>query len=113
MAFVLTMELLGYKGKVVSSGNHSWSAFWVTFINKEGQKQLIEMEVDNTFNGMQGNPLATESNFTAWQKDIEDRKLPRWYNQKAHSLSEKEKVKNLIVSEPVAARIEKQVLAFF
>ena len=49
MAFVCLLELLGYSGKVVTEGNHSWSEFLVSMkINSNSAQQFL-FTVDNTF----------------------------------------------------------------
>lgn len=113
MAFVQCMELLGYKGKVFSQGNHSWSCFWEIFSDQSGTKRRIELQVDNTFNALSSEAVTEKMTFESWQAAVGEGKLPKWYNRMAHDGKERTAIANLWVPAQVSHRIEAAVWAFF
>lgn len=50
MAFIALISLLNYEGKIVATGNHSWSELLIPMIKDDGSKQHFSVTVDNTFN---------------------------------------------------------------
>lgn len=110
MAFVCLTTLLGYQGKVVTSGNHSWSELTVSMGSKK-KTSLFRVKIDNTFNSVQW--TKTDKKETElWVKDLGSSQLPKWYNQKAYSKEEVTKLRNHVVSKKAMQRLENQMIEY-
>lgn len=109
MAFVCLMESLGFRGQVITSGNHSWSEFIVPF-SKNGVATLYRFKIDNTFDGLEWQSI-TAQRVETWSKQT----FPgqgNWYNKTAHSTSEKQKVSAFIVSAEAMNGIEQKIVDY-
>ena len=111
MAFVALTTLLDYKGKVVAEGNHSWSELLIPMKLINGELQTFKVAVDNTFNSIDWSPLEKQE-ISKWQKHIGDSKLAKWYNQKAKSITELNKIQNHFVSNKSMLRIENKLVKY-
>lgn len=101
MAFVCLMEILGYKGEIIVSGNHSWSEVTCQFNTTEQTTKSVVLRVDNTFNSI------------SWGKDSLSTTMgptTKWYNEKASSTEEKTKVLSIIISPSVSSTIESKLI---
>ena len=49
MAFVFLFEMMGFDGKVMAEGNHSWSEFLITMNLNDKNSANFMVKVDNTF----------------------------------------------------------------
>ncbi|MFO7790431.1 MAG: hypothetical protein R6V32_07660 [Bacteroidales bacterium] len=112
MAFVSLMKLLGYHGKVLAPGNHSWSEFIVPMVLKNGDEEKYIFIVDNTFDVFRLLKMHDSVSVADWEKDFGDRNLSRWYNRKASSEKELERIKNHIVPQKAAMRIEHRIVEY-
>lgn len=110
MAFVCLAEILGYKGKVVAENNHSWSEFLLDFQMQSGNTETFLVTIDNTFD-MINMEKASEQTILSWNNES-DNKMEKWYNSKAHSITEKEKVSTYIVPKSASQRIERKVVTY-
>lgn len=109
MAFTCLMESLGFKGQVITSGNHSWSEFIIPF-TKNGTTSQYKFKVDNTFDIIEWQSI-TANEIKAWSTQ----KFPgqgNWYNEKAHSVTEKQKVTAFMVSATAMGSIEQKVVDY-
>ncbi len=111
MSFVCLLKLLGVEGKVVASGNHSWSEFVPVFRDSNSKPVQIKVRVDNTFNHVTWEDLEGVNPVT-WLQDYGEAKLHKWYNTKAHSETQADILSNFIVTPKVSSRIEKQVAVY-
>lgn len=111
MAFVCLLEILGFKGKVVASGNHSWSEFKIPMIVSEGKTQMFKIKVDNTFNIIEWNSFQ-DNPAGSWENTLGDAELSKWYNDKAHSDKEKQKIKNFKPYQQSIEHIEKNLVEY-
>ncbi len=109
MAFVCLMELIGYEGKVIVSGNHSWSEFIVGMFEKTGKRHDFIVKVDNTFDNVKWDGTADIPSWKAWKSAS---KTALWYDQKAHAQSERDKTKHFMVSPITMGRIEQAVVKY-
>lgn len=108
MAFVSLLELLGYTGKIIAEGNHSWSEFIIPMISVSGSTEQFKVTVDNTFNSVYWEE--TDSSFiNEWRMNNWNSTLEKWYNQKAHSQTEKSRINNHLVPKEAALRIENKL----
>jgi hypothetical protein len=111
MAFVALMEELGYEGRVMIGINHSWSEFRQVFKNNAGEKLNVCLKVDNTFDKI--------SYWTLLDKEVQvfsripDDKLGKWYNENAHSLTEKAGIRDISVSKATQNRIDSLIIYYF
>jgi len=106
MAYNSLLEILGFKSKIKQSGIHTWSEVLFEFKTTNSEIKLIVFKVDNTFDII--NYILVNSNIPVkqWQNKIGRGSTIRWYNKKAHSGSEVNAVKNLIVSSIASKRIK-------
>jgi hypothetical protein len=112
MAFVCLLDLIGFKGKVVASGAHSWSEFWLSFGKIAGGEVPIIARVDNTYNSLSFEETALNG-LNSWTNNFGNTKEAGWYNQKAHSGIEKQRIRNFRVSENAKRRISDSVGRFY
>ncbi len=113
MAFVQLLSNYGYRGKVVASGNHSWSAFLIFMENDTGEKIPFEISIDNTFDGIIRKRLPGKPNAKNWQSDFGKGKLPAWYNKMANSGKQRKSIQNINVSKAVMTRINALVETYW
>ncbi|MBP9210490.1 MAG: hypothetical protein KBF37_09245 [Saprospiraceae bacterium] len=110
MAFVALAKLLNIDGKVVAEGNHSWSEFCVPMKSPDGTLHFI-VKVDNTFN-MFDWAIIEEPEIEDWKNHFGNSERAKWYNQKAHSNNELNRISSHLVSSVAAQRIENKVVKF-
>lgn len=110
MAFVCLLNTLGYKGKVITYNNHSWSEFIVSMKNKNNQTINFKVIVDNTFDNLEWNEISNNE-ILVWEKQT-FKGQGNWYNEKAHSETEKQKTRNNTVETEASKRIEKSVVTY-
>jgi len=111
MAFISLLCILDYKGKVKAEGGHSWSELIVQFKQKSGDYQSIKIVVDNTFDGLEFTSIR-KPEMKIWEQEMGDSKTTRWYNEKALSKREQQKIKQHIVSSEIMAVLEKKLVAY-
>ncbi len=111
MAFVSLLETLNIKGKVFSEGNHSWSEFLIPITNNQNKVVNFIVKIDNTFDNIEWEVIA-ENKITSWKNNLGNVPLAKWYNEKAHSKTEIEKIKTIQVSVKTASFIETQVVNY-
>ena len=111
MAFTALVNLLEFNGKVVAEGNHSWSELVIPMKLNTGNIQTFKVIVDNTFNGFNWS-IITLNNIPNWEKDFGDSSLAGWYNRKANSTDELNKIRNHRVSSQAMSRIETKIVAY-
>lgn len=111
MAFIALLKLMNFSGKVIASGNHSWSEFIIPFKLTDGQHQNFRVKVDNTFNTIEWIAINQEE-IANWQMYSGDSGLAGWYNQKAKSKDELSRIRNHVVSIKAMTRIEKSIVSY-
>lgn len=111
MAFVCLMKLLGAQGKVIAKGNHSWSELVITLKGSSGTNQQFIVIVDNTFDDVRWEK-ATASRMATWKAYTGRGKLSTWYNQKANSATEGEKVRNQQCDSITVSYIDKELVRY-
>jgi hypothetical protein len=113
MAHVQIMNIMGYQnGKVVVSGNHSWSEYLIPFISAKGDTVSMHFKIDNTFDGIVTKAFST-SEAEKWSKSTPTGKLPLWYQKKASDSKISEKVKNITVPKERIYEIEVMIKNYF
>jgi hypothetical protein len=111
MAFVALMNVLGYNGKVIAEGNHSWSEFLITLRNSAGKMEDFVVKVDNTFDMITWDKIDIQEKNT-WRSYFGNTRLSAWYNRKAHSDTELSRLKKYIVPVNAVNRIEKKTIQY-
>ena len=111
MAFVSLMTLLGHKGKVAAQGGHSWTELIMTMNLSNGKKGYFKVNVDNTFDKIGWN-LISESEIKKWETELGDSKTKRWYNEKAVSSKEQNRISNFQISPTVMHKLEREFVSF-
>ena len=105
MAFVNLMDILSYSGKVVAEGNHSWSEFIIEMKSTDDTQKRFSVVVDNTFNKITWAEIEKQK-IESWKKYFGDSPMANWYNQKAHAVNDKKRVKEFIISKEVMDKTE-------
>jgi hypothetical protein len=111
MAFVALTKLVNYEGKVVAEGNHSWSEFVIKLKKTNGEFQNFKFIIDNTFNSFECQLIKNEE-IAGWKLSLGNSSLAGWYNKKAKSSIELQKVSEYKVSQKAMARIEDNVVSY-
>jgi hypothetical protein len=109
MAFVCLLKTLNVKGKVITDNNHSWSEFVIPIAIKNKTIDF-KVTVDNTFDSVSWLPISKKEIVT-WEKQTY-KGQGNWYNEKANSEIEKQKINNLIVSGKSMENIEQAVVNY-
>lgn len=113
MAFVALLETMGYSGKVVVSGNHSWSEFWVAMKSTANEDNIFLVKTDNTFDAINWQK-SNGTTHSAWLQDTGDAgNSTVWYNDKAHSAIEQNSIRSFQVPAEAADSIEQKLIAFY
>ncbi len=109
MAFSCLMETLGYSSKVVVDGNHSWSEIKLkSFDNKKNSPLIVR--VDNTFDQLEW--IQEKSEVLQWDEAI-IHKTAKWYNDKAHAVTEMTALTNHMLKPAAMDIMEKALNDFF
>jgi hypothetical protein len=111
MAFVALTKILGYQGKVVAEGNHSWSEFIIPLKLNNGEFKNFVVFVDNTFNTIYWDTIE-QHKIPEWNGYFGDTKLAAWYNRKAKSNTELNRIKNHLVPNKAMQRIENKLVIY-
>lgn len=106
MAFSCLMSLLGYEVKIKQEGIHVWSETLLEIRCEVGTERVI-MKIDNTFNTVSFGKLGVSEK--VWKSDFGNGTQVKWYNQKALSSKELDKVKNIETSKAAEKRISGKV----
>ncbi len=111
MAFVALLHTMNYEGKVEAVGNHSWSEFIVSMKQASGGSQDFIVKVDNTFNVVNWT-IITKNALQSWRKKVGKSNFEIWYNQKAKSTIELNKIKNHLVAKAAMESIENRLVNY-
>jgi hypothetical protein len=110
MAFVCLLNTLNYKGKVITNNNHSWSEFIIPMKTKTNQIQNFKVRIDNTFDEIEWKILSNKE-ITTWENQ-DFKGQGNWYNKKALSDIEKQKVINHLVAIQSMEHIDEKVVDY-
>ena len=111
MAFIALVKLLDFEGKIVAEGNHSWSELIIPLKLNTGEFQNFKVKVDNTFNQVDWTTIASQD-LTNWKGYFGNAELAGWYNQKASSNYELDRIKNHLVSDKFILRMENAIVEY-
>jgi len=111
MAFTSLLTILNYKGKVKSEKGHSWSELIIGLTKKSGNKESYKVKIDNTFDKIEIASI-TNSEIRSWEADMGNSKNKKWYNEKALSKIEQEKISNFMIAPEVMKKLEKKMVRF-
>ena len=111
MAFMALMNLFKIEGKVITSGNHSWSELIIPLKNNKDSVKNFKVTVDNTFNDIDWT-IIHPTQLRSWRIKTATDKFAKWYNDKASSESELKRIKAHYVPKEATKRIEAQVVAY-
>jgi hypothetical protein len=112
MACVNLLDILGFEGKVVAKGNHSWSEYWVNMKLNNGTIKPFKVAMDNTFDVLDWTSANNEEK-PAWLKYFGNLSQSTWYNKMAHSNTEKTKLNTLVIPSSNFIYIENSVCKYF
>lgn len=108
MAYVALLSTLGYEAKVVTSGTHSWTEVVKQLVNDKDKMQWFKFKVDSTFNHFNISAIS-DTQLKSWRANMGSIAIEKWYNKKALSSSEHQKIKNYVVPLSAAKRIELKI----
>lgn len=111
MAFIALVKLLGYEGKIVAEGNHSWSELIISLKLNTGDFQVFKVTVDNTFNTLDWETIALQD-LPNWKVNFGSSAPAAWYNRKANSINELNRIENHLVSSKAMLRIENSIVYY-
>ena len=111
MAFIALVKLLDFEGKIVAEGNHSWSELIIPMRLNSGALQNFKVRVDNTFDQVSWSPIASQD-LTTWRGYFGNTAEAGWYNRKANSRQELDRIKNHRVSSNFAVRLENNIVEY-
>ena len=111
MAFVSLLTLLGHKGKVAAAGGHSWAELILDMTSENGKITAFKVSVDNTFDEINWEAIS-KSNINIWETKMGDSKTKRWYNEKALSKKEQNRIANFQISSKVMNKLKHQFVSF-
>ncbi|MDR3285887.1 MAG: hypothetical protein LBT27_00415 [Prevotellaceae bacterium] len=105
MAFVALTKLLHYDGKVIVSGNHSWSEFMIK-MNGNDTNQFYKVIIDNTFDHFDWT-IVEQVDIAYWHNQPAN-----WYNRQAQSSNESKKIRNHFANKNAMAIIEIKIVEY-
>ena len=108
MAFVALSKLLGFRGKVVAEGIHSWSEFILPMRLVSGKTQHFKIAIDNTFDSFHIERIDSKD-IPQWERYLGDVQQRHWYNNQATSSAELNRIKKHRVPIRAMSRIKKAV----
>ena len=111
MAFVALVKLLEFEGKTVAEYNHSWSELIIPMRLNTGALQNFKVRVDNTFDQVSWSPIASQD-LTTWRGYFGNTAEAGWYNRKANSRQELDRIRNHRVSSSFAVRLENNIVEY-
>lgn len=105
MAFVALIEILGFKGKVITDNGHTWTETLVDFSNIHKKNQKVKFKIDNTYHKFQWSMI---NDFQAknWEEENGNTAIALWYNEKSHDKNEHQKIEQYLISKKVMQKIE-------
>jgi len=112
MAFNTLLSIMGYESKVKQSGIHTWSEVLTKFVSNKGNYKYIISKVDNTYDTINWKKTPPGFNKMNWLRDFGHGAQVKWYNRKAHSKKQRQKVQNIFVGKNAIKRIDTQVANF-
>jgi len=110
MAFNTLLGIIGYNLKIKQTGIHTWSEIYTNLINTDKQSVVIIFKIDNTFDIVEYFKPNQANFLENWRKDIGHGSQIKWYNKKAHLISEIKQVKNIKVTDIVSSRINNLIV---
>ncbi len=108
MAFVALTKLLNIKGKVVAENNHSWSEFIIPMTKLDNTTLNFIASVDNTYNKVYWEVIKNKD-VAKWSLYLGNSNLAKWYNQKANSPTELNKIKSISIGSKRQKDIDEKV----
>lgn len=111
MAFVSMLTLLGHQGKVAAQGGHSWTELIVDMKLTNGKNNHFKVSVDNTFDKITWD-LISKGKIDIWETEMGDSKTKKWYNKKALSKTEQDRISSFQVSSKVMTHLERKFVSY-
>lgn len=108
MAFVCLNMTLGFEGKVVARGNHSWSEFVIPMTSTNNTIVKMLLTVDNTFDNIRW-AILYEDAYEDWKTELGSTKLERWYNKMAQSKEELARINTFFASKNAMELINRKL----
>lgn len=105
MAFVSLLRILNFNANIITMGNHSTTEVFTYFIGLEKQSILFKVNVDNTFDRIDWVELEPDKKMNPSPND--------WYNRKAKSRTELNRLRNLLISPKCSNRVSMQIEKYF
>jgi len=112
MAFTALMRTFGFNAKVDAPGIHSWTEMIIPMRTTEGKTIDFKARVDNTYDIFDLEEQVDKAFITKWEKDLGAEGTPRWYNRKAFSRNEADRLNGYIVPKGASERIETKLVNY-
>jgi hypothetical protein len=112
MAFVAIIGEMGFKGKILQDGIHTWSEIRFECRIRDGSFRPVVAVVDNTFDTIRWEALRTDASMEEWLRDVGSGTHIAWYNRKARSRGQIEKLNEMRVPDRAAERITNLVSGY-
>ncbi|RXK61983.1 hypothetical protein ESA94_02920 [Lacibacter luteus] len=111
MSFIYVMEMMNFKGKVVSENNHSWSVLMVPMKEYSMREKTFKVKIDNTYDEITWSEL-TQADYLQWEQYYGNVPLANWYNSQAHSQKEKSRIEAIKISSSAIKHIEQSTITY-
>ena len=111
MAYVSLLTLLGHQGKVAAQGGHSWTELIIDMKFSNDMNGYFKVHVDNTFDKITWEPISIKE-IRAWETEMGDTKTKKWYNKKALSKKEQNRIAAFQISSKVMAQLERKLVSY-
>lgn len=105
MSYTAVMLAWGFPGKIVQEGIHTWSMVWCDYAATDGSIISMEARVDNTFDTVSWQKVATSVKVDQWLKNTGNGSHVDHYNRKARSSVEAEAINSKTASRSARDRI--------
>ena len=109
MAFSLLTAMLGLPGKIIQEGNHVRSIYLLRAVRRDGRREHVVVEIDNTFDIVMWRRLHHDESPAGWQDQIPEVGMARWYNEQARDHAERRRVAEIRVPPATETRIRELV----
>ena len=109
MAFNALLTLLGYTCKIRQEGIHTWSEIWIAHKKSDGSSVNAVVIIDNSVDLVNWEKAPAGFTKERWLNDCGEGTQIEWYNKKARSKDELEKLKSMTIKGEQIKWIEKCV----
>ena len=107
----LLLQILKYNAKVKAENGHSWTEIIIPFYSLNYKKIYFKIKIDNTFDKISFHSIS-KKNINKWESDLGKSKTQIWYNDKAFSKTEQDKISTFVIDSKISAKLENTLVAY-